>query len=61
MIYHQSPYGQILKFSPELYYSLSDEKLLEIEQNCANINKESVTISSGLSIEESDEEKNPDL
>lgn len=52
MIYHQSPYGQIIKFPSELYYSLSDEKLAEIEQNCANIDKETITISSNLVFDE---------
>ena len=54
MIYHQSPYGQIIKFSSELYYSLSDEKLAEIEQNCANIERETITISSNLVSEDID-------
>lgn len=44
MIFHQSPYGQIIKFSAKVYYSISDEKLSEIEQNCANIDKEVITI-----------------
>ena len=44
MIYHQSPYGQTLRFNSNLYYSLSDEKLAEIEQNCANIDREIITI-----------------
>lgn len=51
MIYHQSPYGQVIKFPSSLYYSLSDEKLAEIEQNCANIDREVITISSSLIIE----------
>jgi len=45
MINHSSPYGQILRFSPNLYFSLSDEKLAEIEQNCANIERDVITIS----------------
>lgn len=44
MIFHQSPYGQIIKFSAKVYYSISDEKLAEIEQNCANIDREVITI-----------------
>lgn len=44
MIYHQSPYNQTLVFSSNLYYSISDEKLAEIEQNCANIDREFITI-----------------
>lgn len=51
MIFHQSPYGQVIKFSTNLYYSLSDEKLAEIEQNCANIDREVITISNSLTIE----------
>ncbi len=44
MINHSSPYGQILRFSSELYFTLSDEKLAEIEQNCANIDRSIITI-----------------
>ena len=44
MINHSSPYGQTLRFSSNLYFSLSDEKLAEIEQNCANIDREIITI-----------------
>lgn len=51
MIFHQSPYGQTIKFSANLYYSLSDEKLAEIEQNCANIDREVITISNSMTIE----------
>lgn len=45
MINHSSPYGQTLIFSSSLYFSLTDEKLAEIEQNCANIDRETITIS----------------
>ena len=48
MIYHQSPYNQTLIFSTEHYFNISDEKLAEIEQNCANIDRETITISSGM-------------
>ena len=44
MIAHQSKYGQVIMFSPKLYFSISDEKLDEIEQNCANIDREVITI-----------------
>lgn len=54
MIFHQSPYGQIIKFSAEVYYSISDEKLSEIEQNCANIDRETITISSNLAVDDND-------
>jgi len=61
MIFHQSPYGQIIKFSSELYYSLSDEKLAEIEQNCANIDRESITISSSIVSDDAEEDTDLDL
>lgn len=61
MIYHQSPYGQVIRFSSELYYSLSDEKLAEIEQNCANIEREVITISSSSGADEEDESTDLDL
>jgi len=54
MIYHQSPYNQTLIFSSEFYYSISDEKLAEIEQNCANIDKEFINIGWSGKIEEID-------
>jgi hypothetical protein len=44
MIAHQSPYNQTLMFSSNLYFSLTDEKLAEIEQNCANIDREIIII-----------------
>lgn len=52
MISHQSPYGQIIKFTSEVYYNLSDDKLSEIEQNCANIDREIVVISGNLGVED---------
>ena len=61
MIYHQSPYGQVIRFSSELYYSLSDEKLAEIEQKCANIEREVITISSSSGADEEDESTDLDL
>jgi hypothetical protein len=61
MIYHESPYGQTLLFSSQLYFSLSDEKLAEIEQNCANIDREIVTISSGFIPDDLEEDTNLDL
>ncbi len=61
MIYHQSPYGQTLKFPSELYYKLSDEELAEIEQNCANIDRESITIAHGGGIENQEEDLDIDL
>lgn len=61
MIYHQSPYGQVIRFSSELYYSLSDEKLAEIEQNCAHIEREVITISSSSGADEEDESTDLDL
>lgn len=54
MIYHQSPYNQTLLFSTEMYFSISDEKLKEIEENCANIDRETITISGNMSAEEDD-------
>lgn len=44
MITHQSQYGQILKFNSEYYYSITDDKLQEIEENCANIDKDIIYI-----------------
>lgn len=61
MIYHQSPYGQTLKFSSELYYKLSDEELSEIEQNCANIDRETITISNSKGNEAEEESLDIDL
>lgn len=55
MIYHQSPYGQVLKFSTSHYYGLSDAKLAEIEQNCANIDRETIVISSDNRREEEED------
>ncbi len=60
MIRHSSPYGQTLLFSSNLYFSLSDEKLAEIEQNCANIDREVITIG-GNSYPEPEEENEEDL
>lgn len=55
MIRHESPYGQTLLFSSNLYFTISDEKLAEIEQNCANIDRETITISSNFSAEEDED------
>lgn len=44
VINHRSPYGQTLRFNSSYYLTISDEKLAEIEQNCANIDKEVITI-----------------
>lgn len=60
MIRHESPYGQTLLFSSQMYFSISDEKLAEIEQNCANIDREVITISSG-SVSQEEEEEDTDL
>lgn len=54
MIYHQSPYNQTLIFPTELYFTISDEKLAEIEQNCANIDRETITIAANFTPEEED-------
>lgn len=56
MIYHQSPYGQTLKFSSELYYKLSDEELSEIEIKCSGIEREFITISNSNYMETDEED-----
>ena len=57
MIHHESPYGQTLIFSSQLYFSISDEKLKEIEQNCANIDRETITISAGFVSNDSEKDE----
>lgn len=37
MIAHQSPFGQTIMFTSEIYYALSDEQLSIIEESYAHL------------------------
>ena len=54
MIYHQSPYGHIIKMSTTYYYSLSDLQLKTIEERYLNTNMYIISYS-GESFSEVDE------
>lgn len=54
MINHQSPYGQILKFSVEDYYECSDEELKSLEQKYASSNSPIINISKRFETDEID-------
>ena len=54
MIQHQSPFGHIILFPTEVYYSLTDKELRDIEERYMNINSRIITF--GAATEEDFEE-----
>lgn len=49
-IKHQSPYGHVIIFPTELYYSLSDWELNQIEERYLNVNLQVINYT-GSSVE----------